>query len=125
MMSILTCLSLRLLITPFWLDKTLDAGAQLVLQSPGVIYRDITSIYCLDRRSLYVAGCCQNMRDGGVRNLINSLVVSVEEAASLLGVHPETVRREIRRGRLPAVRIGRRTLVAREVLNRLLSGATS
>jgi excisionase family DNA binding protein len=53
---------------------------------------------------------------------MTSLAVSVGEAASLLGVHPETVRREIRRGRLPAVRIGRRTLVAREVLNKLLSG---
>ncbi len=57
--------------------------------------------------------------------LMTSLAVSVEEAASMLGVHPETVRREIRRGRLPAVRIGRRTLVAREVLNKLLSGADS
>jgi excisionase family DNA binding protein len=54
---------------------------------------------------------------------MTSLAVSVEEAASLFGVHPETVRREIRKGRLPAVRIGRRTLVAREVLNKLLSGS--
>lgn len=50
------------------------------------------------------------------------LTLTVEEAAQQLGVHPESVRRAIRKGRLPAVRIGRRTLIAQAVLNNLLSG---
>jgi excisionase family DNA binding protein len=50
------------------------------------------------------------------------LTITVEEAAQQLGVHPESLRRAIRKGRFPAVRIGRRTLIAQAVLNNLLSG---
>jgi hypothetical protein len=49
---------------PLWLDKTLDAVAPAArLTGQGVIYRDITSIYCLDWRSPYVTGCGLNGRD--------------------------------------------------------------
>ena len=34
-------------------------------------------------------------------------MVSLAEAASALGVHPATVRRAIRRGEIPAVRVGK------------------
>lgn len=37
----------------------------------------------------------------------SALAVSLQEAADLLGVHVNTVRREIDRGNLAAVRIGR------------------
>lgn len=36
-----------------------------------------------------------------------ALAVSIQEAADLLGVHINTIRREISRGNLAAVRIGR------------------
>lgn len=36
-----------------------------------------------------------------------ALAVSLQEAADLLGIHVNTVRREINRGNLAAVRIGR------------------
>jgi excisionase family DNA binding protein len=36
-----------------------------------------------------------------------TLLYSVREVASLLGVHPETIRRLIHEGRLEAVRVGR------------------
>ena len=35
-------------------------------------------------------------------------MVSVEEAAEVLGLHPATVQRAIKRGDLPATRIGRK-----------------
>jgi excisionase family DNA binding protein len=35
-------------------------------------------------------------------------ILSVEEAAALLGFHPESVRRLARRGRIPAVKFGAR-----------------
>lgn len=36
----------------------------------------------------------------------NSDFVSIKEFAAILGVHPDTIRRSIRRGRISAVRIG-------------------
>jgi len=47
---------------------------------------------------------------------------TVAETARLLGVHEQTVRAAIAHGELPVVRIGRRQLVARAVLERLLNG---
>jgi excisionase family DNA binding protein len=35
-------------------------------------------------------------------------MVSVEEAAEVLGLHPATVQRAIKRGELPATRVGRK-----------------
>jgi excisionase family DNA binding protein len=40
------------------------------------------------------------------------MLVSVEKAASLLGVHPRTVYRMLADGELPFVKIGRRTLLS-------------
>ena len=40
-------------------------------------------------------------------------VFTVEEAAGLLRIHPETVRREIKAGRMPACRIGRDYRISR------------
>ena len=36
----------------------------------------------------------------------NSDFVSIKEFAALLGVHPDTIRRSIRRGRINAIRVG-------------------
>ena len=38
-------------------------------------------------------------------------ILNVEEAAALLGFHPESVRRLARRGRIPAVKFGARAWV--------------
>lgn len=46
--------------------------------------------------------------------------LSVREAAAILGVHHLTVRKAIARGELPGVRVGRRVLVPRRALERLL-----
>ena len=43
-------------------------------------------------------------------------VFTVEEAAGLLRIHPETVRREIKAGRMPACRIGRDYRISRSDL---------
>jgi len=45
---------------------------------------------------------------------------SVEEAASLLGISPWTVRAYIRDGKLKPVRLGRRVLLPEEELERLV-----
>jgi excisionase family DNA binding protein len=45
----------------------------------------------------------------------DALLWSVEEAARQLGgIHPETVRKLVRAGALPAVKIGRRVMIAPE-----------
>lgn len=46
--------------------------------------------------------------------------LTVAEVAETLGVSTDTVYSEIRTGRIPAVRFGRRLLVARETIDRLL-----
>jgi len=48
--------------------------------------------------------------------------LDVREAAFLLGCHPHTVRHAIARGDLPAARLGRRVLVPRAAVERLLAG---
>jgi len=45
---------------------------------------------------------------------------SVEEVANLLGLHVNTVRRAVWRGHVRAVRIGRRVLIPRAEVERLL-----
>lgn len=46
-------------------------------------------------------------------------LLTVQEAAAILKVHPETVRRHIASGRLPAVRVGRCVRVPQEALEAL------
>lgn len=45
------------------------------------------------------------------------LAYSVEEAAHMLGVHVETIRREIRAGKLSAKRMNRKFLIPADSLN--------
>lgn len=45
---------------------------------------------------------------------------SVAEVAARLGVHENTIRNWVRSGEVPAVRLGRRVLVPRVVIDRLL-----
>lgn len=49
------------------------------------------------------------------------LAYSIREAAALIGVSARTVAREIKRGHLTAVRIGRSVRVPRDALATLLS----
>ncbi|MGA3354791.1 MAG: helix-turn-helix domain-containing protein [Acidimicrobiales bacterium] len=51
----------------------------------------------------------------------NPQALSIAEAASRLGVHRQTLRAAIRRGELPAARLGRRWLVPVAALDRLLA----
>jgi excisionase family DNA binding protein len=50
---------------------------------------------------------------------------SVSEAAEMLGLHRQTVAAAIRRGDLPAVRLGRKVLVPRAALDRFLDTDTA
>jgi excisionase family DNA binding protein len=49
--------------------------------------------------------------------------LTVEETARLLGISPWLVQQTVRRGELPAVRIGRRILIPRTRLDALLAGS--
>ena len=49
--------------------------------------------------------------------------LTVPEAAELLGIGRGTAYESIRRGELPAIRLGKRLLVPVEALNRMLSAA--
>jgi len=48
------------------------------------------------------------------------LAVGIIEAAKMLGISPATVRQYVARGRLRAVRVGRRVLLPVEVLERVM-----
>lgn len=50
--------------------------------------------------------------------------MSVEEAALALGIGRTTAYMAIRRGELPCLRIGRRVVVPRDAIERLLAGDT-
>lgn len=56
--------------------------------------------------------------------MIEKQTYNVVEAAEILGVHPNTVRKYIARGVLPCFRLGRRVLIPRVALERLLSANT-
>jgi excisionase family DNA binding protein len=51
---------------------------------------------------------------------MSSLCVGIKEAAAMLSLSRWTIRAMIREGRLPAVRIGRRVLIERAELERLV-----
>ena len=51
------------------------------------------------------------------------LTYTVEQAAKLLGISRNSGFEAVRRGDLPAIRIGRRLLVPRAALEKLLAGA--
>jgi excisionase family DNA binding protein len=51
------------------------------------------------------------------------LTATVDETARLLGVSRMTAYAAVRAGAIPSIRIGRRVLVPRVALDRLLSGA--
>lgn len=52
-------------------------------------------------------------------------MLRADQVARLVGLHPQTVRRLLRTGRLPGVRIGRVWLVHREGLDALLRGGNA
>ncbi len=54
---------------------------------------------------------------------MRKLVFSITEAAKLLGVHPNTIRRMVWRGELRPVRLGRRVLIPLTEVERLLGAA--
>jgi excisionase family DNA binding protein len=49
------------------------------------------------------------------------LTIGVREAAAMLGVSPWSIRRWVRLGRLPAVKLGRRTVLELAALHRFIA----
>jgi excisionase family DNA binding protein len=62
------------------------------------------------------------IRPKGISKMITRQTADVCEAATLLGCSAETVRRRVRDGTIPSVKIGRKVLISRDVLHRLLAG---
>lgn len=58
----------------------------------------------------------------GDSDLQHRVVLTVAEAGRLLGISRNSAYEAVRRGELPAVRIGRRLIVPKAALDRLLSG---
>ena len=54
---------------------------------------------------------------------MDKLTVTVEEAARLLGIGRNSAYEAVRRGEIPAIRIGKRFVVPRVALERMLSDA--
>jgi len=55
----------------------------------------------------------------------NKRVLTVAEAAAELRCHPLTLRRAIRRGELPVVRVGVKILIPTKALDAFLEGRTA
>ena len=58
-----------------------------------------------------------------MENTEEKLIYSVEEAAKLLGIGRSAAYEAARSGELPVIRIGRRWLVSKQALDRMLSEA--
>ena len=58
-----------------------------------------------------------------MENNEEKLIYSVEEAAKLLGIGRSAAYEAARSGELPVIRIGRRWLVSKQALDRMLSEA--
>ena len=56
---------------------------------------------------------------------VDRVTMTVEEAAAALGISRNTAFRAVKAGDLPSIRIGRRILVPRDRLLRLLDASTS
>jgi len=54
-----------------------------------------------------------------------NLVLTVDEAARELKVCAKTIRRNVKAGRLPSLLLGRRVLIPRAALDRILAGELS
>ena len=54
-----------------------------------------------------------------------TMLASVDEAAELLGISNTTLRFIVKQGQIPVVRIGRRVLISRKVLDEVASGERS
>ena len=59
---------------------------------------------------------------GAVTSGPERLTLTVEEAAALIGISRAFAYEAVRRGEIPSIRIGRRVLVPRAALDRLLAG---
>jgi excisionase family DNA binding protein len=55
-----------------------------------------------------------------MQSLVKRHTYSVREVAELLGVSAKTVRREVRRGSIPVIRVGRRVLIPRFIVDKRL-----
>ena len=65
----------------------------------------------------------QRQRDAGIRmkqKPVNDLAASVTELATILGVCRSTAYRAVQTGQIPSVRIGRRYLIPRNVINEMM-----
>ena len=60
---------------------------------------------------------------GAAGGSVERLTLTVEEAATVLGISRAFAYESVRRGDIPHVKIGRRLLVPRAALNRLLDSA--
>lgn len=49
-------------------------------------------------------------------------VLTPEEAAEILRVHPETIMRRLRKGEIPAAKIGKQWRISRKTIDRMLRG---
>jgi len=64
-----------------------------------------------------------NRSSGAITSKGERLTLTVEEAAVVLGISRASAYEATRRGEIPCIRIGRRILVPRVALNRLLAAA--
>jgi len=60
---------------------------------------------------------------GAISEGVDRLTLTVEEAAASLGISRASAYEAVRRGEIPAIRIGRRILVPRAALERFLASA--
>jgi excisionase family DNA binding protein len=86
---------------------------------PAALGDALRSLALLDRGTVGTAG--DDRSAGVIATGPDRVTLTVEEAAATLGISRASAYEGVRRGEIPAIRIGRRVLVRRVALDRLLS----
>lgn len=66
--------------------------------------------------------CQQTAQNGGKSVKSKSLTVSIDEASRMLGISRNSTYQQVAAGTIPSLRLGRRIVVPKAQLDRLLSG---
>jgi excisionase family DNA binding protein len=82
----------------------------------------LTAVYATWKMAQWALAPGKGRKGDAMGALQERLTVNVPEAAKLLGISERSAYEAVRRGEVPAVRVGGRWLVPRAALERLLSG---
>jgi excisionase family DNA binding protein len=109
--------------------KAPDPERMLIISDPGYWsaslreLQEVLNLAAVDDGLSPTAGHGGGLSAGATGASVERLTLTVEEAATVLGISRAFAYESVRRGDLPHVKIGRRLLIPRAALTRLLDSA--